>query len=235
MYGKYDVPFRIEQKGIALSMEKKEENTYYSRACLEEKTEKTLIISKGEIVINPAEPLNTPKAITPYLFIEFDKSLIVEPKATKKIFLTFPVEIAVCIRMNKIFKVFDTFSLAKQKFTLYGEPRSGVICKYWKSEIHETMPSPDPMREGVLELNLTSSSPDWEQVTKAVFNAYGMKVFYSSHLVGMKAKMKIEDDGLAETEFQDSPLERGMKKSLETFAARTLSMKTTNFIMEYGL
>jgi hypothetical protein len=125
--------------------------------------------------------------------------------------------------------------MSKQKFTLYGEPKNGVICKYWKSEVYETMPAPDPMHEGILELNLSSSSADWEQVTKAVFNAYGMKVFYSSHLVGMKAKMKVEDDGIAETEFQDSSPERGMRKSLEAFPARKLSMVATNFIMEYGL
>lgn len=236
MYGKHDVPFTIKREGITLSIEKMSENScYYSRTYLEEKVEKTLIISKGEIFVNPVEPLNTPRAMTPYLLIEFDKTLLIEPKATKKIFLTFPIEIAVFIRLNKIFNVIDTFSVSKQKFTLYGEPKNGVICKYWKSEVYETMPSPNPMHEGIIELNLSSSSADWEQVTKAVFNAYGMKVFYSSPLVGMKAKMKVEDDGIAETEFQDSSPERGMKKSLEAFPARKLSMVATNFIMEYGL
>ena len=87
MYGKHDVPFTIEQKGITLSIEKRGEHSYsYSRTSLEEKAEKTLIISKGEIFINPVEPLNTPKAMTPYLCIEFDKKLFVEPKATKKSF-----------------------------------------------------------------------------------------------------------------------------------------------------
>jgi hypothetical protein len=236
MYGKHDVPFTIEQEGITLSIKKiSESSCYYSRTYLEERVEKSLFISKGDIFINPIEPLNTPKAMTPYLCIEFDKMLFIEPKATKKIFLTFPIEIAVFIRLNKIFNIVDTFSVAKQKFTLYGEPKNGVICKYWKSEVYETMPSPDPIHEGIIELNLFSSSADWEQVTKAVFNAYGMKVFYSSHLVGMKAKMRVEDDGIAETEFQDSSPERGMKKSLEAFPARKLSMVTTNFIMEYGL
>ena len=51
----------------------------------------------------------------------------------------------------------------------------------------------------------------------------------------MKGKMKIGDDKVAETEMQDTGLERGMKKSAETFAPRKLSMTTTTFRMEYGL
>ena len=51
----------------------------------------------------------------------------------------------------------------------------------------------------------------------------------------MKAKMRIEGASLAETEFIDSPLESGMKKSLEIYMVRKLSLATTKFIMELGL
>jgi hypothetical protein len=52
--------------------------------------------------------------------------------------------------------------------------------------------------KGFFELDLSSSSSDWEEVTKAVLNAYGMKVFYNTRLVAMKARMKIDDDGIAD-------------------------------------
>lgn len=235
MYGKYDVPFRIEEEGITVSIERRGEHYYYSRACLEENTEKRLLMNKCDILIYPVEPLNTPKVLSQYLFIEFDNTLILAPKVTKKIFLTFPVEIAVFLRVGKSFRVIDSFSVSKQKFTLYGEPKDGLICKYWKSQVYDTFPSTPRYYEGVLELNLSNLSADWKQVTKTVVNAYGMKVFYNEQRVGIKARMKVEDDGTATTEFPDYPLERGMKKALETFPARKLSMTNPNFIMEYGL
>jgi hypothetical protein len=235
IYGKYDIPFKLEQDGFSISMQKAGESYRYSRTCLETSVEKSLILSKGDLVVHPVEPLNTPKAMTSYLIIEFDTTLVLEPKATKKIFLTFPVEIAVMVSLNKNLKVIDSFSLAKQKFTLYGEPKNGWICKHWNSAVSETMIQTDPLREGVLELMVSNLDSEWNDVTKAVFNAYGMKIFYGKQQVMMKARMKIRDDGTAETGFQDSAPERGMKKSLETFATRKLSVTTTAFIMEYGI
>jgi hypothetical protein len=39
----------------------------------------------------------------------------------------------------------------------------------------------------------------------------------------------------AETDFFDSPLEKGMKKSLELYTGRKLAVTTTKFVMGVGL
>ena len=236
MYGKYEFPFTVEQEGISIAMAKSVGSSYhYSRTCGENTVEKSVIMSKGELTIQPVEPLNTPKTLTPYLLIEFEKKLLVEPKGSQRLFVTFPVDIGVLIRVNKEVKVVDSMSLAPQKFTLYGDPKQGLICKYWKSSVYDTMPAPDRFREGVLELTISSSSREWEEISKTVLNAYGMKLYYNDALVTMKGKMKVGDDKVAETEMQDTGLERDMKKSLKTFAPKKLSMTTTTFHMEYGL
>lgn len=236
MYGKHDLPFTVEQEGISIAMSKGGDSSYqYMRTCGESTIEKSVVVSKGELMIQPVEPLNSPKTLTPYLLIEFEKTLLLEPKGAQKLFLTFPIEIGVLIRINKEVKVVDSMSLVPQKFTLYGDPKQGLICKYWKSGVHDTMPACDRFREGVLELTISSSSREWEEISKTVLNAYGMKLYYNDKMVTMKGKMKLGDDKTADTEMQDTGLERGMKKSLETFAPRKLSMLTTTFHMEYGL
>ncbi len=194
-----------------------------------------MVVSKGELMILPVEPLNTPKTLTPYLLIEFEQKLLLEPRGTKKLFLTFPIDIGVLIRVNKEVKVVDSMSLVPQKFTLYGDPKQGLICKYWKSGVHDAMPVCDRFHEGVLELTISSFSREWEEISKTVMNAYGMKLYYNEKMVTMKGKMRIGDDKTADTEMQDAALERGLKKVLETFATRKLSMTTTTFRMEYGL
>jgi len=185
--------------------------------------------------LNPVEPLSKPKEITPYLLIEFGRNLVVEPRATRKIFIKFPIEIGVFISSSKDFEILDALSLVKQKFTLYGDPKSGLICKYWRSEVYPSAPSVNPIHNGVMELNITNTNVKWLEVTKAVFNAYGMKVYYSDEMVSMKSNMNIKSEVIAETDFVDSPLKRKMKKSLELYTARKLPILATKFVMEEGI
>ncbi len=235
MFDYYDVPLGIAKEGISLSVEREGEVLLYWRESVDEKVEKNLPASTGKILINPIEPVNKPKELTSYLLIEFERTLVVEPGATQKIYAKYPLEIGVFISRNENFKILDIFTLMKQKFTLYGDPSSGVICKYWSSAVYSSLPSVNPIQEGVVELSITNTSTEWVEVTKAVFNAYGMKMYYSEDMVAMKANMKIMKGKIAETDFFDSPLETGMKKSLELYTVRKVAITTTKFVMEAGI
>ena len=149
--------------------------------------------------------------------------------------MTFPIELGVYVSADKNLQVLDTFTMAPEKFTLYGEPSNGIICKRWKSPVYSTMPSPDPLREGIMELKLANVSQDWAEVNKGVFNAYGMKIYYDDKKVTMKGHMKILTGEIAETDFEDRPLEKGMENSLEIYTARKLLISTSKFLMEHGI
>jgi len=120
--------------------------------------------------------VNKPKELTPHFLIEFERSVFIEPSARRTVFVKFPVEIGVFVHGKKDFQILDVLTLNKQKFTLYGDVVSGVICKYWKSEVYSTIPDTNPVYEGVIELNITNTTARWVEVTKAVFAAYGMKI-----------------------------------------------------------
>lgn len=235
MFGYYNLPLRIVKEGISLSIEKEGEILVYRRECPGERIEKAILTSNGKILFNPVEPLNKPKEITSYLLIELERALVVEPKATRKIFLKFPVEIGVFMSKNKNFEILDILSLSRQKFTLYGDPESGVICKCWRSEVCSLIPSLNPLYEGVIELTIRNTTAEWIEITKAVFNAYEMKIYYDDKMVSMKANMKIMSKQIAETDFVDSPLKKGMNKSLGVYTTRKLPVVTTKFVMEWGL
>jgi len=236
MYQTYEIPCTFDQhENISLSVEKEGDHFIYRRECLDEKLEKILAINGGKVTINPIEPLTKPKELTPYFLISLERNLMVEPSTTKTIYLKFPVEVGIYISSNKEFQRLDSFTLVKQRFTLYGDPRKGVICKYWKSDVYTSIPPTDPFREGVMELQVINNHTDWVEITQAVFNAYGMKIYYDIHMVCMKANMRIRGGGIAETEFIDAPIEPGMKKSLEIYMVRKLSLTTAKFIMELGL
>jgi uncharacterized protein len=202
MYGHYDPPFSVEKEGILISVENNEKMWIYKRTLETDKVEKRIIGDRKHLIINPVEPLNTPKEITPNLLIEFEKSLLLAGGARKKIFLTFPIEIGVFIsdEGNKNLHLLDVLTLARQKFTLYGSVSNGIICKHWKSGVHSIAPSLNPLQEGVMELTLRNSTSDWVSISKAVFNAYGMKIYYDVD-VFMNAHMDILSKDTAETGF----------------------------------
>lgn len=215
MYGYYDLPFSVEQEGISISVEKVGDRWIYRRILGTDEVEKLILGDRKRIIINPVEPLNTPKEITPNLLIEFEKTLILAEGEKKQIFLTFPVEIGVFIsdNGNKSPQLLDVFTLVRQKFTLYGEVSNGVVCKYWKSRLYSVSPSLNPLEEGVMELTLRNTSSEWASITKAVFSAYGMKLYYDGD-VFMKARMDILNRNTAETDFEIQPINGELKGAL---------------------
>lgn len=234
MFGSYDVPLTIDKEEIHISIEKLDGVLLYRRECRDEKEEKIILAARSKILINPIEPLNRPKTITTSFLIEFGKTVMVQPKATMKIFLKFPVETGVFTSQNNHFDILDVFTLTKPKFTLYGDPHNGVICKYFLSDVYSSIPSVNYLHEGVLELTITNTTVRWIEVTKAVFSAYGMKIYYSDTMVSMRANMMLEKE-IAETDFYEKPLKTGMEKSLEYYTARMIPVITTKFVMEMGL
>lgn len=215
MYGHYDPPFSVEQEGISISVERTGDRWIYRRTFGKEEVEKLILGSGKHIIINPVEPLNTPKEITPNLLIEFEKILLLGGGEKKQVFLTFPIEIGVFISENgnKNPQLLDVLSLVRQKFTLYGEVSNGVICKHWKSRLYSVSPSLNPLQEGVMELTLRNTSSDWASVSKAVFSAYGMKLYYNGD-VFVKARMDILNRNTAETGFEMQPINGELKGSL---------------------
>lgn len=235
LYGYHKIPLKLKEQDISLTINREGNVFVYRRECGNEKIEKILMAGDSRILINPVEPLNKPKDITSYLCVEFKKSVVVEPKIAKAIYLTFPVEIGVFIAKKKYFEPLDVLTVAKQKFTLYGDPRTGTLCKYWQSEVYLSAPDVNPLCEGVIELSITNSDSEWAEVTKSIFNAYGMRLYYDNQLVCMKAYMKISNSLTAEVEFIDSPLKKEMKKSIELYTAKKLHVVSPKFVMREGL
>ncbi len=88
-----------------------------------------------------------------------------------------------------------------------------------------------------MELNLTNTTARWVEVTKAVLAAYGMKIYYSDDMVAMRADMRIVSKKVAEINFVNSPLEKGMKRSLELYTSRLrqIPVIATKFLMDEGI
>ena len=235
MFGKHEIPVALEQDDIKIELCSSNNCTKYARTSISDTVNKDLFIQKSDFFIEPVEPMYLPEQLTNHLLIEFENSIIIEPKSSIEIYLTFPIEIAAFTKYKKEIKRIDIFSVSKKKYTLYGDPEDGILCKYWKSPIFQNIPEVNPLKEGVLQLKIENQDAELCEIEKAVFNAYGMKIYYDSELVSLIAKMKIRDNFDAETTFYNKSLKPLMMKSQEMFLSAKIAVGGGKFIMEHGL
>nr|WP_304364173.1 DUF432 domain-containing protein [Methanocalculus taiwanensis] len=180
--------------------------------------------------------MNLPDEVTRFLEIRFEP-IEIEPEATRRIYVTFPIEIAVFLMKNDAYRCIDIFSRVPPKYSLYGPTDTGVITRYHWSEVFLRRPEPDPSLYGVVELDLMNSTKNWVEVSRVVFENFGMKIYYDNDLVSMSAGMKIYTQKLAYTAFEDKPIISGMQKSIELYYSRKLAGvdKLAYYAMDEGL
>jgi uncharacterized protein len=234
-FGNMILPFALELENLQVKVTDNEGLYAYWRDCQGSEKAKLLMMKKPHFLIAPVEPVNLPRQVASHLMIEFGREIMLEAEASQTIYLTFPIEIGVFVGRKEKNEILDVFTLTNPKYTLYGEPRNGFICKYWKSLVHTQEPQPNPLYEGVVRLDLHNSSRNWVFVNKAMFNAVGMKIFYNEKCVSMKAQMKIIEEEVAELEFLNLPLYRDMKKSPELFTLKRLSVASKKAVMLEGI
>ncbi|MEM0350532.1 MAG: DUF432 domain-containing protein [Archaeoglobaceae archaeon] len=234
MYGEYRLSeLNISVRDLKIWCEK---NGFYRyKRVLGDREIEKVLSSDSKVILNPVEPVNLPRNLTNYLFIHFGKPVIVEPASSVTIFLTFPIEIGVFVAKDENFEDIDIFSFVKPKYALYGEPRGGIIARYWKSDVLSYLPKIDPLEFGIMKLRIVNISNSWCEVNKAVFDVYGMKIYYNRDIVSSVAEMRVYSKRVAETNFLDKPLLDDMKKALELFVARKIPILSTKMTMEWGI
>ena len=234
VFGTHHIPVNFKHAGFSLSFEKEGKNYLYKREAGNEKIEKLILGKKKQILIHPIEPVTKPKIITPHLLLKLKRSIIFETKISKIVYLKFPVELGVFLSLKKKQESIDFFTLTNPKFTLYGDPRSGVICKYYESDIYSTLPTVDFIQEGVLELKLVNRCPEWVEIKKVLLDAHNMNIYYDHKMAFMRAEMEVQNPTAAETGFIDSPYNEEMEKSIQVFSPKKIHVGSNRFMMREG-
>ncbi|MBF0473623.1 MAG: DUF432 domain-containing protein [Nitrospirae bacterium] len=236
MFGHYNNTFELKYESFNISVSKQDSIFIYRRKTALEFIEKAIAVENCQILINPVEPLNTPKKISNHLMIALNVPLLLEPKTTKKIYIKFPIEFGVFLTNDlKNIEIIDIFTLSKNKFTLYGDLKDGIICKYYKSDVFLTQPDCSPIYEGIIELDVSNKTAKYVTVSMVIFNSFGMRIYYNNDRVFIKASMLILNEGAAEVDFDNISAPQDMIKSYELYLLKMMSMTKTSFTMEWGL
>ncbi|WP_440949059.1 DUF432 domain-containing protein [Methanosphaerula subterraneus] len=234
VYGTYGYEATIGTGQINLFVTQRSGMVEYSRDCAGSTVKKHVASESGRIIVNPIEPVNLPEEVTRFLEIQFDP-LLLEPSSRQTVYLTFPIEIGVFIAAQGDVHLLDIFSLNQPRYSLYGLPDWGYITRWHRSALHHEIPATDPLREGVLALEIKNDASTWVEVSRAVFDSVGMKIYYNT-FVSMWAEMRVINSTVAETNFFDRPLVHGMTRSLEHYTILKIpGLHREEFLMDAGL
>lgn len=203
-----------------------------------------IISSTSNLLLNPIEPVTQPKQITHYLLLDITPPISLSPNIALTLFATFPIEIGIFSQIKKetdlgffteprkTITLIDTFTFTNPKYTLYGTPDQGIICRFWKTKIHHKTPEINPLLEGIMKIDLENTG-SWTELTKLVFDARHMKIYYSD-IAYLNASVKITNK-TAETSFKDI-LDQDMRKAVTLFSLTKIPVvEKEAFTMEWGL
>lgn len=197
--------------------------------------EVTKILSAASpLLVTPVEPVTQPRDITHYLLIELEKSLFLAPESVFTGFLTFPLEIGVYITAKEHVELIDAFTFSAPKYTLYGTPSSGVVCRWWKSSVSKEVPDVSFFTEGVMKVTFQNTVGEWVELRKVVFDAYGMQIFYRETAC-MHSSVRVLSTSMARTSFSETPFAEGMEKAVKLFTVRKIPIVEKDYVMEWGL
>lgn len=234
VFGRYTGSFSLHEPDFLVGLKDHGSSQLYYRQCCGTSVEKILSQKNNILILNPVEPVNLPQEITPRLEIAFSP-VVLPAGAQKQVFLKFPVEIGVFLETDSVVSVLDIFSLVPAKYSLYGTPGTGLITRWYYSEVHDTLPPTDPVREGALCLTLNNHCTSAIEVGRTLLESYSMCLFYGDR-VGMTVTMDIISPALAETTFAAVPGKGCETRSLDLYAARKFAVvPRKTFTMESGV
>jgi hypothetical protein len=231
MFGSYEFGKSIAFDTVTIETYQDKRLFVYHRKSDTEVTK--LLASVSPVVITPIEPVTQPKEITHYVMIELKNPLVLPPGKRVTYFVTFPLEVGVYVTVKGVVTPIDWFTLTNPKYTLYGTPDTGIICKWWESSVYSKPPDVNPYLEGIMKVHLYNTTNSWVELTRMVFDARSMKIFYR-RFAGMNAVVRVFTGG-ARTSFREKPIGDGMEKAVELFTVRKIPLVKQEFVMEWGL
>ena len=233
MFGSYEFGVTLDFDGVKIESFQENGLYIYRRQSQEQEVRKVISFA-SRLLVNPTEPVRLPKEVTHYLLIELQEPVLLAPGHELTFYATFPVEFGIYVAGRKNVELIDAFTLTNPKYTLYGTPKDGVICKWWSSGVHSSIPEVDPKVEGVMKIDIKNICDDWVEVRNLVFDAYHMKIYYGDY-ASMHAAVKVINTKVAETSFMERPIAAGLKKAVEVFSPGKLAAMRKAFVMEWGL
>ena len=233
MFGTYELDVHIEEGDIQLAVEGQGKKYRYYRRLGNDEVEKTIHTNKAKLIVCPVEPVNIPNVdVSEHLLVELATPVVIASGINDRFFLKFPIEIGVFLVDKKDVERIDIFTKTKPKFTLYGPPEKGIVCKWWSSELYHEEPQLDQLFEGIMRVDIKNNYYEWMEIHKVVFRAFDMNIYYNRHAY-MHAYLTIQKRILGETAF-NTRKPPNMHRAVDIYQAKGLKKLEKKYLMDWG-
>jgi len=159
--------FDMREFGIEIKEEK--EKFIYRRNGIE----KVIFGKKIQFDLFPVAP----SGISSYLYLKLKTPILIQPGNKIKFRITAPYDIEVrALKKGKWISI-ERIVTQNEKYALYGPIESGVLCRYFESDIGERE------NTAILDLSIENQTKEWQEINKIVFPinfdlSYDKKVHY---------------------------------------------------------
>ncbi len=138
-------------------------------------TSKTL-----KIEISPIRPLNHPARRTRHVFLQFDKDIFLPENSAATVFVQCPIEIGLFIITDHQKDSLDWFTCnpTNSRFGLYGSPDTGILCKYFNTQIVDSHEDSTPYVNGIMKILIKNELGMSHSLGKIIFPITDNSIYY---------------------------------------------------------
>jgi hypothetical protein len=140
--------------------------------------ETTIVSDKDDIIVGifPIAPLLTPKPVAKNVYLKFKPAFIMDQRSDAVVYAKIPIEIGVYRQSDDEELLIDVFSLAPQKYALYGSPESGTVCRFAEAETSTTQDgiSAEKYSEAIVRIRISNGIDNVIKISKVIVPMEGV-------------------------------------------------------------
>lgn len=154
-------------------------NRYVYERYEEDELKLKKIIASDDILnigIFPISPQNVPNRYANHMMLVLSSPIVIGAKSSIECYTLMPIEIGIVINST----IIDAYSLGYTKYTLYGIPERGIICRYYQSEVYTDIPKAEPLRTAIVRCLIKNYDNDTKTISKIVYPIEGADLYYNN-------------------------------------------------------
>lgn len=185
MYGDYEISDSIELvfPNHKINISKNGEKMFeYLRVDKENKEIRKIIPTDTgnlKIIVAPIRPLNYPSRRTEHVMLKFDSEFHIPSNSDTSLYVRCPIEVGIFLNQNGLNSL-DCFSCneSESRFSHYGKPDGGVLCKYAKTPISESHVQVREYMDALMQVKIKNSIGEGHGIKKLMFHITDFKIYY---------------------------------------------------------
>lgn len=226
---------KLREEGITLRLERQGSFTLYQRdgGFPEGSLKKIIATSREEnFIVYPVHSIHP--EISTNLMLRLSRSIIVAPHSTTTVYVKVPISVGVYVFEGEAQILIDFFSRYQYKYALYGPTASGIICRFYRTDVYLQAPE-EELWSATTKIVIENFSENFCEVKNVVFPFLSAMMYVDERGVAYMEiiRLQISRDGLGNTSLEGVPPINGLKECPQKFGKT--QERVVKFLMEFGL